>query len=92
MASKRNAPAARRKTHLTFRRFASGVTTVCIMLVFVGGFIARASVAEITWRAFVTWLCINVIEWVLLRTYMAYEVTRGGERGASPSADPSRSS
>lgn len=91
MANKRSNATTRRKTHLSFRRFASGVATVCIILVCVGGVIARASVAEITWRAFMVWFGINAIEWILLKTFMAYEVTRGGERGASSASDPSRS-
>ncbi len=84
MAAKQTKPQTKRKTYLHFRRFVSGVATVCVMILFVGGLIAGTSIQEITLRACKAWLCIFAAQWALLRTFMAYEVTRGTERTRTP--------
>ena len=74
MADEKRAP---RKTYRTLRRFLSGMTALCVVLVTVGGMKANVSFLEITLRATLLWAGIAVFQWVIIRAWAAWEVTSG---------------
>lgn len=71
--------APRKKTYLLFRRYMSGVCTTCLIVTVAASARADASVTAITIRALMVWGAIAVTEWVLVKTWSAWETTNTSE-------------
>lgn len=73
-AKKERAP---RKTYRLLRRYLSGLTALCVILITVGGIQANVSFYEITLRAILLWLGVALFQWLIIRAWAAWEVTSG---------------
>ncbi len=71
--------APRKKTYLFFRRFLSGVITVCVLVTIVGSLLADATFPTVTLRALVVWAAISLIGSILVKTWAAWEITNAKE-------------
>ena len=71
--------APRKKTYLVFRRYMSGICTACVLVTIAGGFLSDASFTEITLRAIQVWAGIALAQWVLVKTWSAWETTNSSE-------------
>ncbi|MFN8388887.1 MAG: hypothetical protein U0136_01195 [Bdellovibrionota bacterium] len=74
MKTMRSGP-PKRKTYLVFRRYMSGIKAACILVTLVGSFVADVSFVWIAARATLVWCAIAFIEWVLIKTWTAWEIT-----------------
>lgn len=68
-----------KKTFLLFRRYMSGITIACVIVMIVGSVLADVSFLWTTVRALGVWFGMSVIVWVLVKACSAWEVTQGGE-------------
>jgi hypothetical protein len=66
-----------RKTYRLLRRYLSGLTTLCVVLITIGGIKANVSFLEITLRAILLVFGVALFQWLIIRAWAAWEVTSG---------------